>query len=106
MALSYDVCVYIHNDHPGFLSATERESPYRDFAEVVQKPQSLSAIFMISVPKSHDAPAMSMWAPYNYLKSLRSYLGPNDHLNTCNVLVISVWYLYGIERSTCEVSTG
>ena len=40
MALSYDVCVYIHNDHPGFLSATERESPYRDFAEVVQKPQS------------------------------------------------------------------
>ena len=48
MALSYDVCVYILNDHPGFYSATERESPYRDFAEIVRKPQSLSAIFTIS----------------------------------------------------------
>ena len=34
-ALSYDVGVYILYDHPGFLSATERGSPYRDFAEIV-----------------------------------------------------------------------
>ena len=42
MALSYDVhvCVYILYDHPGFLSATERGSPYRDFAEIVRKRQS------------------------------------------------------------------
>ena len=31
MALSYDLCVFILYDHPGFLSATERGSPYRDF---------------------------------------------------------------------------
>ena len=71
-ALSYDVGVYILYDHPGFLSATERGSPYRDFAEIVRKPHSCSAIFTISVKNSHDAPAMSMRAPYDYLKSLHS----------------------------------
>ena len=35
-------------DHPGFLSATERGSPYRDFAVIVRKPHSYSAIFTIS----------------------------------------------------------
>ena len=64
-ALSYDVGVYIIYDHPGFLLATERGSPYRDFAEIVRKPHSHSAIFKISVHKSHDAPAMSMRAPYD-----------------------------------------
>ena len=85
-ALSYDVGVYILYDHPGFLSATERGSPYRDFADIVRKPHSHSAIFKISVHKSHDAPAMSMRAPYDYLKSLRSYY----YLNSCGVLTISV----------------
>ena len=75
MALSYDVCVYTLCDHPGFLSATVQGSPYRDFAEIVRKPHSHSTIFMISVQKSHDAPTMSMRAPYNYLKNLRSFLG-------------------------------
>ena len=70
--------------------ATERGSPYRDFAEIVRKPNSHSAIFKISVHKSHDAPAMSMRAPYDYLKSLRSY----HYLNSCGVLTISVRCLY------------
>ena len=69
-----------------FFSATERGSPYRDFAEIVRKPHSHSIIFTISVHKSHDAPAMSMRAPYDYLKSLRSYY----YLNSCGVLTISV----------------
>ena len=75
MALSYDVCVYILYDHPGFLSVAVQGSPYRDFAEIVRKPHSHSTIFTISVQKSHGAPVMSMWAPYDYLKSLRSFLG-------------------------------
>ena len=85
-ALSYDVGVYIIYDHPGFLSAAERGSPYRDFAEIVRKPHSHSAIFTISIHKSHDAPAMSIRAPYDYLKSLRSYY----YLNSYGVLTISV----------------
>ena len=89
-ALSYDVGVYILYDHPGFLLATERGSPYRDFAEIVRKPHSHSAIFKISVHKSRDAPAMSMPAPYDYLKSLRSY----HYLNSCGVLTISVRCMY------------
>ena len=61
MALSYDVCVYILYDHPGFLSATERGSPYRDFAE---KPHShKKRNFYEILSKSHDALAMSMRAP-------------------------------------------
>ena len=40
-ALRYDVGVYILYDYPGFLSATERGSPYRDFAEIVQKTAQL-----------------------------------------------------------------
>ena len=77
MALSYDVYIYILYDHPGFLSATEQGSPYRDLAEIVhvRTPHSHSAIFT-SVQKSHDAPAMSMRVPYDYLKSLQSFLGP------------------------------
>ena len=85
-ALSYDVGVYILYDHPGFLSATERGRPYRDFAEIERKPHSDSAIFTISIHKSHDAPAISMRAPYDYLTSLRSYY----YLNSCGVLTISV----------------
>ena len=72
-AHSYDVGVYILYDYPAFLSVTEGGSPYRDFAEIVRKPHSYSAIFTISVQKSHDAPAMSMRAPYDYLKTVRSY---------------------------------
>ena len=105
MALSYNICVYILYDHPGFLSAIERGSPYRDFAEIVQKPHSHRAIFTISVQKSHNAPVMSMQAPYDYLKSLRSF----DYLNSCGVLTISVrcpCAHRGIMRSTCDVSTG
>ena len=90
-ALSYDVGAYILYDHTGFLLATERGSPYRDFAEIVRKPHSYSAIFTISVPKSHDAHAMSMRAPYDYLKSLRPYY----YLNSCGVLTISVRCPYG-----------
>ena len=78
MALSYDVCVYILCDHPGFLSAREQGNPYRDFAEIVRKPHSHSAIFTILVQTLHDAPAMSLRAPSHYLKSLRSY----DYLNS------------------------
>ena len=85
-ALSYDVGVYILYDYPGILSAAERGSPYRDFAEIVRKLHSHSAIYTISVHKSHDAPAMSMQAPYDYLKSLRSYY----YLNSCGVLTITV----------------
>ena len=85
-ALSYDVGVYILYDYPGILSATERGSPYRDFAEIVRKPHCHNAIYTISVHKSHDAPAMSMRAPYDYLKSLRSYY----YLNSCGVLKITV----------------
>ena len=70
MALSCDVCVHILYDHPGFLSATVQGSPYRDFAEIVRKLHSHSTIFTISVQKSHDAPALSIRAPYDYLKSL------------------------------------
>ena len=105
MALSYDVCVYILYDHPGFLSATERGSPYRDFAEIVRQPHNHRAIFMISVQNSHDAPVMSMRAPYDYLKSLRSF----DHLNSWDVLTISMpcqCTNTGIMQSTCYVSTG
>ena len=46
MALSYDVCVYILNDHPGYLSATERGNPYRDFSEIVRKSHRHSAIIV------------------------------------------------------------
>ena len=91
MALSYDVCVYILYDHPGFLSATERDSPNTDFADIARKLHSHSAISTISVQKSNDAPAMSMRAPYDYLKSLRSY----DYINSCCVLSISVQCPYG-----------
>ena len=48
-ALSYDVGVYILYEHPGFLSATIQGTPYRDFAEIVRKPHSYSAIFTVSV---------------------------------------------------------
>ena len=91
MAFSFEVCVYILYDHPGFLSAPERGSPYSEFAEIVRKPHSHSAIFTIFVQKSHDAPVMSMRAPYDHLKSLRSY----DYLNSCGVLTIIVRCPYG-----------
>ena len=48
-------------------------------------------MFTISVQISHDAPAMSMRAPYDYLKSLRSYY----YLNSPGVLTISVRCPYG-----------
>ena len=48
MALSYDVCVFILYNHPGFLLATEQGSPYRDFAEIVKKMHGLHAIIRLS----------------------------------------------------------
>ena len=94
MALSYDVCVYFLCDRPEFLSATERGSPYRDFAEIVRKPHSHRTVIVqsstISVQKSHDA-----LAQYDYLKSLRSFLDPNYYLNTCGVLTNNLWCPYG-----------
>ena len=78
-----------------FLSVSDWDSPHRDLAEIVRKQHSHHVIFMTSAQKSHDARAMSLQAPYDYLKSLQSFLGPNDYLNLCVVLKISVRCLYG-----------
>ena len=69
-------------------------------------PHSHSAIFTISVKKSHNAPAMSMRAPYEYLKSLRSFEGPNYDLNSCGVLTIICGARTGVVQSACDVYTG
>ena len=55
MALSYmyDVCVYILYDHPGFLSATERSSPYRNVADGLK-----NRTVIVPSSRSHDAPTM------------------------------------------------
>ena len=57
-----------------FLSVTERDSPYRDLAEIVQKLHCHRVIFAISAQKSYDARAMSLRVPYDYPKSLQSFL--------------------------------
>ena len=80
--------------------------PYRNLAEIVRKPHSLRVIFTTSAQKSYDARAMSLPVPYNYLKSLPSFLGPNDYRKSCVVLTISLQCPYGIMRSTCDMSTG
>ena len=95
MALSYDVCVYFLCDRPEFLSATERGSPYRDFAEIVRKPHSHSAIFDDIRSKIARCPCDVIAAQYDYLKSLRSFLDPNYYLNTCGVLTNNLWCPYG-----------
>ena len=74
MALSYDVGVYILYYRLDFFR--RQSGAVLDFAEIVQELHSHSAIFTISVKKSHDARALSMRAHYDYLKSLRSFLGP------------------------------
>ena len=74
MTLSYDVCVYILYYRLDFFR--RQNGAVLDFADIVREPHSRSAIFTISVEKSHDARALSMLAPYDCLKSLRSFLGP------------------------------
>ena len=85
MALGYDVCVYILYDHPGFFSATEWSGPYRDFAEIVRKTHSHSAIFTISV---------ILGLPTIISRAYDHFWGPNDYLNYFGVLTISVRCLY------------
>ena len=49
-------------------------------------------------------------APYDYRKSLRSFLGQNDNLKPCVVLTITVrspcGARTGVVRCHCDVSTG
>ena len=79
MALSYDACVYIFYDHltifigdkPGQFSQTLRRA-YRNHTVVVQSSCNLHDL----AQKTHDALAMSLRAPYDYLKSLQSFFGP------------------------------
>ena len=59
-----------------FLSETERDGPYRDIAKIVWKPHSHRVIFTTSAQKSRDIRAMSLQVPYDYLRSLRSFLTP------------------------------
>ena len=47
-----------------------------------------------------------MQVPYDYRKSLRSFLGQNDNLKSCVVLTITVRCRMGIVRRHCDVSTG
>ena len=49
---------------------------------------------------------MSLRDPYDYLKSLQSFLGQNDFIKSCVVLTISVRCCTEILRSTCDLSTG
>ena len=80
MALSYDACVYIFYDHltisigdkPGQFS----QRPCVDRTETTQSSCSHRVIFTTSHKKTHDALAMSLRAPYDYLKSLQSFFGP------------------------------
>ena len=47
-----------------------------ELVEIVRKPYSHRVIFTTSAQKSYNAHAMSLRVPYDYLKSLRSVLGP------------------------------
>ena len=97
MATSYDVCVYkkkIVYDHHG-ISFGDRpgqtlQRPYVDSMKTAQSSCSHGEIFMTSAQKSHNAPGMSLWVPYQYLNSTQSFLGLNDYLKSCIVLMISV----------------
>ena len=46
-----------------FLSEIERDIPYRDLAEIIQKWHSHCVIFTTCAKKSYDAPAMSLQVP-------------------------------------------
>ena len=86
MVLSLDVCVYILYDHPGFLSATERGSPYSDYAEIVRKPYShtCSAIFTISIHLR-----CQYGLPTIISRAYDHFWGPYDYQNSCGVLTSS-----------------
>ena len=81
MTTSYDICVYIVYDH----CATDQEKtllrPCGDRTETVQSLCSHCVIFTTSSQKSHDAHAIPLRVPNDYLKSLRSFFCPNDYLN-------------------------
>ena len=82
MALCYNVCVYILNDHPaisfGDRTRQSLQRPCGDRAKNVQSSYSHRVIFTTSAQKSYDARAISLRIPYDYLKSLDQFLGPND----------------------------
>ena len=74
MATSYHVFVYIPFDHHA-ISFSDRH--HKDLVEIVPKPHNLCVIFTTAAQKLQDAFVMSLQVPYDYFKSLRSFLGPN-----------------------------
>ena len=79
MALCYDVCVYILYYHRaisfGNRPGQSLQIPCVDRTETTQPFCSHRVIFTPSAQKLHDARGMSLRVPYDYLKSLRSFLG-------------------------------
>ena len=69
MAASYDISVYIVYDHH-VISFSNRPGQ-----EIVRKP-NCCVIIITFTQKSHDPLAISLQVPYDYLKSIQSFYGP------------------------------
>ena len=63
-------------------------SPWISFGDRTGQLQRLFGNCIVIVQKSYDPPVMSMRAPCDYLKSLRSFWGPYDYPNSCGVLML------------------
>ena len=87
------MCVYILYDHPA-ISLGDRpvQSLQRACRGDRMETAQSSCNLQTSTQKMHDARAMSLMTPYDYLKGLRSFLGLSKILH---FQTISVWCPYG-----------
>ena len=79
------ICVYILCDHPA-ISLGDRpvQSLQRPCGGDHMETAQSSCNLQTSTQKLHDAPAMSLLTPYNYLKSLQSFWGLSKILHCPN----------------------
>ena len=73
-----------------FLSATDWDKTWKRLCV----DYTVTAVILPSRPSHRNLKItleMPLWVPYDYLKSLWSFFGPNDYLKSCVVLTINVW---------------